>query len=362
MKITYILKKGLKYYPPCLAQVLYLNDLGVDLTVYHGEDSPYINTLLERRGIRHYLLKADRDSKTRIQSYVGLFRYTKEISVILKKIPKDEVLWFGNCESLLTVSHLVKGRKFVMSVLEWYDVGTNYYRLIRKCIGSAAAVICCEKHRAAMMRCVYHLDKTPIVMPNKPYDDGEDTVSLPETVLSLPREIDGKFTILYQGMIAGDRPLDKIAEAVQKLHDPDMVFLVMGKKSPEMEEKLNGICSQIRFVDFIPAPQHLAVTKLAQVGVANYDQSCLNNVFCAPNKIFEYAKFGIPMICSENPGLSETVGAANAGKCLDFSDADRLADALREIKNHYAEYSACAKEFYDAVDNKSMMKMVLDML
>ena len=42
MKIVYVLKKGFKFYPPCLAQVLMLNDKGIDLEVYHGCDTDYI--------------------------------------------------------------------------------------------------------------------------------------------------------------------------------------------------------------------------------------------------------------------------------------------------------------------------------
>ena len=54
MKIVYILKKGFQHYPPCLTQVLYLNDLGADLLIYHGKNSDYIDSLFDSRHIEHY--------------------------------------------------------------------------------------------------------------------------------------------------------------------------------------------------------------------------------------------------------------------------------------------------------------------
>lgn len=51
MRIFYFLKKGFQFYPPCLAQILMLNDLGVELEVYHGKNSDFINQLLDKRGM-----------------------------------------------------------------------------------------------------------------------------------------------------------------------------------------------------------------------------------------------------------------------------------------------------------------------
>lgn len=59
LKVIYILKKGFQYFPPCLTQVLYLNDLGIDLEIFHGNNSDYINFLLDQRNIIHHTLKKD---------------------------------------------------------------------------------------------------------------------------------------------------------------------------------------------------------------------------------------------------------------------------------------------------------------
>ena len=38
MKIVYILKKGFQYFPPCLAQLLYLDDMGIKSEVTYYTD------------------------------------------------------------------------------------------------------------------------------------------------------------------------------------------------------------------------------------------------------------------------------------------------------------------------------------
>lgn len=43
MKMIYILKKGFQFFPPCLAQVLYLKELGAELEIYN--ENPYMTDL-----------------------------------------------------------------------------------------------------------------------------------------------------------------------------------------------------------------------------------------------------------------------------------------------------------------------------
>ena len=112
--------------------------------------------------------------------------------------------------------------------------------------------------------------------------------------------------------------------------------------------------------DGIPAPEHLEYTKHCNVGIANYDISSLNNIFCAPNKIYEYAKFGIPMLCSKNVALEETVGAYNAGICVDFNDIKELKRAIEKVKEEYAIYTKNAVSFYQGTDVKELIRGAID--
>ena len=360
MKIYYILKKGFQCYPPCLAQLLYLNDLGVELEVYHGQNSDTINDILDQRGISHHTLKSDRNNSNRFQSVQTLLKYTLEVKKILKKIPSNCVIWFGNCESVITVWKMIRGRKFVLSVLELDDLDSFIGKQLKKFINQANAILCCEKHRAAIMRIYYKLDKEPNVLPNKPYELENENLVLDEKFQKIIEPIKNKFIVIYQGVISPDRPLDKIAEALNKLNDDEIIFLILGKASAEYQMDLQNRYKQTIFAGYIPSPQHLLVTQYANIGIANYDYSCLNNLFCAPNKIYEYSKFGVPMLTSQNLGLSETVGTAKAAVCVDFLNVDQILEGIKEIKDNYSHYSKAALSFYEGTSNFEKIKEVIE--
>lgn len=364
MDITYILKKGFQYYPPCLAQVLYLNESGVQLTVYHGENSDYVNSLFDSRGIEHYTLKSDNQGKGGIASISKFIGYSKEIRSVLKHISANDTLWFGNCESAISLGALLNRRKFILSVLELYDYDKITDWLLDRVIRKASVVTCCEKHRAVIMKSRYHLERIPYVLSNKPYEfleteqieDNEQT----KKYLNPIKDIKEKFIVLYQGIVEKDRPLANIAKALRKIGNKDIVFLIMGKGDEHLIEELYGMYDQVKYLGFVPSPQHLAITKFANIGIANYDFSCLNNVFCAPNKIYEYAKFGLPMLVSENIGLTETVGAFGAAECIDFEDVDAIAKGIEKIKRDYQSYSDNAFRFYNSTNNKDTLQFILN--
>lgn len=364
MKIAYIIKKGIHFYPPCLAQILYLNDLLIKVVVYHGNNSEYINKILDDRGIEHHNIGTDADSKNKIESMLNFYRYSIMVNRLVKEIPEDYLVWFGNCESAIAMKkkNLV-GRKYVLSVLELYDRNTIYDIGLEKLIGNAEAVICCEKHRAAIMRSYYSELKAPIyVVPNKPYDNGESVPKvdiLPADIINKIDTIKESKAIIYQGIITKDRPLDKIAQALKILNNKEYTFVVMGNATEQIKKELSAIYPETVFMGYIPSPQHLCITQYASVGVANYDCSCLNNVFCAPNKIYEYAKFGIPMLTSQNVGLTETVGEMGAAECVDFSSHEDIALGLNRIFTNLEKYSICARKFYEQTKNEDTFEEIL---
>lgn len=360
MKIAYFIKDGMHKYPPCLAQVLYLNDLGVDLTVYHGKNSALIDTLLNERGITHYEFKRDKESKYRIRRYIGLADYSLQAAKIIKKIPDNYVLWFGNRDSFIALGSVIEGRKYVASVLELYKRNTPYDKPMGEIIRRAVCVTCCEKHRAEIMRSWYGLKKTPIVMPNKPYEGSY--AEFDEKCEPVVERLKGKFIVLYQGILTKDRPLDKIAAALRMIGDHENVFLVLGNGNLDFQRQLTDIYPNTVFGGYIPSPQHLTVTSKAHLGIANYDYSVINNVFCAPNKIFEYARFAVPMLTSDNIGMTETVGAYGAAECVDFNDIEAIKTGIEKIKANYDFYSQNAKKFYESVDYKECVKKVLEKL
>ncbi len=360
MKIIYILKKGLQVFPPCLTQVLAIDDMGIPIVVFHGKNSIYINKELDRRGIQHYTLKNDKDNNSKIDRIINFYDISREINGIVssERVDSNVLFWFGNVESAIAVKKTLLERiKFAISVLELYEEGIYIEKQLKKIISKAQFLVACEPHRAEIMRVRYKLNRTPYIMPNKPYDcDYDEELSdLVSVAIKKLEEHKNNIKLIYQGVVQKNRPLEQISKALSFFDNENLYFVVMGKCDKEYMDKLLSIYPRTLFLGYIPAPEHLTITKLCDVGIANYDFSILNTIFCAPNKIYEYSKYGIPILATNNTSLRETVGQYKAGECVDFSDYRSIEAGLRRVLDQYSYYKKNALEFYNSVNINSIL-------
>ena len=359
MKIIYLIKEGIHIYPPCLTQILYLNEIGVNLIVYHGITDCRTIEILDKYKVKHYnLYEKEIKSKNRkiltLKRWIGYRR--SALKILNKTYDEDTILWLGTADSSIAIYDKLKDKKYVLSILELYDNNKLYKKYLGKIVNQAVNVICCEYNRAHIMKSWWKLKKLPYVIPNKPYTDIKDNLIKDEKIMS---QIRNKKIILYQGMIAKDRELSNLAKALKEL-DKDYWLVLMGKDYNNNVNIIKDIYEKTIYLGYIPAPAHLLYTNYAYMGIANYDYSCLNNIFCAPNKIYEYTGFKIPVLCNEVPGLYYTIGIHEAGICVDFDDIEEIKRGILKIEENYNLYSDNALEFYKATDNLKTMKKIVE--
>ena len=170
-----------------------------------------------------------------------------------------------------------------------------------------------------------------------------------------------KKIILYQGQIYKERDLTSIAKAMNLISN-DFLLLLLGNDKDGSLKKLSSINSNFIHIPFVDPPDHLLITSHAYIGIATYDDSSLNNVFCAPNKIYEYSGFGIPMLCRDIPGLKYTVEKSNSGICVDTNDSNAIVNAINRIDKNYEEFSRNANAFYDDTNMENNFNNVIDIL
>ena len=112
---------------------------------------------------------------------------------------------------------------------------------------------------------------------------------------------------------------------------------------------------EVRYIPFLPPPDHLRITRHADFGLLPYipvgafHYSPLNALYCAPNKIFEYAAFGIPMLGTRVPGLEIPFHQYQMGICCDRK-ADSVGKALEILFQDYDIRSRNSRRYYDSVD------------
>lgn len=142
-------------------------------------------------------------------------------------------------------------------------------------------------------------------------------------------------------------------------------FLWGGGTSLYNELKNKYQSDRIVFLPFLPPPLHLEITKLAHIGILVYIVNgvpinhAINVLYCAPNKLYEYSKFGIPMIANDLPALNMVFSQNKAGVCLQTLSAEEISRAILEIDYDYDAYSKASNQLYSSIDMVDLVKTIL---
>lgn len=361
-KIVYIVKTNLHYYPPCVSQIRMINDLGYEVEVLYGTSNDSALKLLENEGISCIKvgnIKGDcRNKFEKIYQFLKFRFYL--ISKMKKYNKKDTLFWFGTAESAIPLIGKVKKYKYVISLLELLDDSLIKRKLLTGIIKNAQTVTSCEETRAYLMKYWWKLPYVPYVFPNKPYN--LSTVKKAEPSINETKEVIEKIknrkVILYQGIIQNTEEICEVAKALKKINK-DYILLLMGIDKYNSLDKIKNIYNNVIYVSYIPAPYHLEITSYAYIGITYYRNDSLNKAFCAPNKIYEYSGFGIPILSNNIPGFKNTIGKYNAAECIEMKEKN-IEEAIKKIVENYDEYSINAKRFFNDTDNKETMARLLN--
>lgn len=359
-KIVYIVKNKLHYYPPCVSQIRMLNDLGYKIDVLYGTSDENILKILTDEGINCIQIpNVSEDNSSTLKKINIWLNYRREMKKIFKNYDlENTIFWFGTAESCLPLKGLLKNKKYVCFVLELLDEYKLKLKLLKKLMQNALAVCVCENTRAYLQQNWWNLKELPYVFPNKPYRPLEYDIDLNnEQLKKALNTIGNSKYILYQGILQNKEELIEIAKALNSTEE-HLKFVLMGIDKYNCVNEIKKYYEDIVYIKYIPAPLHLVITKNAFIGIAYYRGDSLNKAFCAPNKIYEYSNFSIPMLCNDVPGLSNTVGKFKAAECIPLKEKN-IITAINTITKDYKNYSSNSKNFYKSTDNLSTMKKLM---
>lgn len=380
MKV-YLTKLGdLKFYPPAISTMKILRDLGHEVVFIGAYSDTLQKEKLQKSGIKFYNTTNYLPDYSSLSKIALLKKYTKEVKCALKtdNANASDILWLFNADTICLLSDLVPNYRTVLHFFEFVESDFNWkYRLInplynfKQTINLGKAVIHCEYNRAHITKGLYKLDRVPYILPNKPYLEKDAFADIPNDVntriSSLKERIGGKKVILYQGIFASkQRRLEEFCEAVSEMGD-EYTLLIMGRGNSDYEKLKSQYSSNIiLFLPFIPSPYHLLVTQLAHIGVLSYFPTgrnyaeVINPIYCAPNKVFEYGMFGIPMISNDIPGLKNIYDKYNCGLCIDYPmNTVAIKKGIEYIFDNYDEMSRGAKLYNDSVNIQKTIREIV---
>lgn len=375
MQITVVHLMNLVAYPPVLSLVNCLLDLGhtVNLISYGIDNAP--KKILNHSAFHYYevpqitgdsiIKKFSREKARR--------KYAQEATE--KFMRTSDVLWTTTDISVRSLGDIVLKYKHVMQLMEleeWYPVivGINMFKFpLDKYARQAWKVVVPEENRAYIQQVWWKLPRVPCVLPNKPYDldSGELDISTIEAEKRLINE--KRKIIMYLGIISDDRKLDVFAKAVERMGE-DYCLYALGRiddTEKEKFEKLQNECKALVYLGNFKAPQHLDLVKYAYAGILPYYTdihhqfiSPLNVLYCAPNKIFEYAGFGIPMIGTNVLGLKGPFEKYNIGRCCKTLLSVDVDEALKNVIEEHDQMSNNCLYFYTSYDLKAIIQGILN--
>lgn len=191
-----------------------------------------------------------------------------------------------------------------------YSLREGLFFLLEKVsVKNACLVVTANEERKRILKSIYKLN---------------NVISVSNIAPRLKENSDSNFgkedVIVYQGYLSEARNVSYFIKMLQYL--PNSIKLKLIGSGPEINKyksqaKELGLETRVVFTGMIPYSQILNESKNCKLSIVYYSLDGLNNYYCSPNKIYEYAQLGIPMFVSAQPFLKRIVSKYNIGEVLE---------------------------------------------
>lgn len=137
---------------------------------------------------------------------------------------------------------------------------------------------------------------------------------------------------LYQGALMSGRGIELIIQTFEKLTDEKNVLILMGYG--DLENKIKKASKDSKNIYFYPAVSPdvvLEYTCSADFGISLIENTCLSYYYCLPNKLFEYAMAGLPVLVSNMKEMSKIVSENNMGIVISELSVESINNDINNI-------------------------------
>jgi glycosyltransferase involved in cell wall biosynthesis len=143
-----------------------------------------------------------------------------------------------------------------------------------------------------------------------------------------------KAIFLYQGGLMAGRGIELLLETFKTSNIQNMVIVFMGYGP--LENVVKAAAENYNNIYYLPAVSPdalLEYTNSADYGIHVIFNTCLNNYFCLPNKLFEYMMAEIPVVVSNVKEMSEFVLENKVGVVVEDLTSLEIVNTINKLKS-----------------------------
>jgi len=139
----------------------------------------------------------------------------------------------------------------------------------------------------------------------------------------------GELVFVYLGLLVPGRGVEKLLQ-VFATHEVRSHIVFVGRGVlREMIERFAQQNPRVHLHEAVPHDQVVSLVKGADYGVCLVERVSLSDYFSLPNKLFEYAFAGVPVLASDFPDMQELVARFGLGTCAAGDEASITQAVVR---------------------------------
>ena len=371
MKILVVSVDNIDNYPPVISLCETLVGLGHNVTVLSRNCTELPVELRSNNLLVSVDLGIRPEGRARIVDDIAVESKVKKYC--REHVSAFDIVWTTTDYAARACGNTLLGVRHVMQLMELAEYVPLFSRrdmplhssVVPELARRAYRVVVPEYNRAFIQQAWWKLKRTPAVLPNKSVLNQSVDYSNSESDIQSQFELEDRRILLYQGVFTVDRDFSQIVSAMDDLGN-DYALYLMGIRDSD-RARLESLCnghSNVVLIPFIPAPRHLVYTKHGHIGLLPYKpsygrESPLNALYCAPNKVWEYSRFGLPMIGSDVPGLTSLFNRERMGVTCDIDNSSAFVDAVLKIDSDYDKYSRRSRAYFESVATAAIVQQIL---
>lgn len=142
--------------------------------------------------------------------------------------------------------------------------------------------------------------------------------------------------LVYTGLMTINRGIETIIYALK--HLPEWHLVTVGPWNEEVKESLiklahqEGVSDKLHIHEKVEPEVLIEFISSANISVVPIVNACLSYYYCLPNKLFEAAFAGLPIVASDLPDMKDFIDSNELGVVFDDGCEHSLANAVKKLE------------------------------